>query len=72
MDAAGIEFTRFGLLNKLLHQNEIVPFFMDEKRNVRWFSSPKKRKNLVNPVNSNSLFHGRKRALVLQFIYEKR
>jgi hypothetical protein len=34
MDVAGIKHTRFGLLYTLLHQNEIVPFFMDEKRNV--------------------------------------
>lgn len=34
MDAAGTKHTRFGLPYKLLHQNEIVPFFMDEKRNV--------------------------------------
>jgi len=34
MDVAGTKYTRFGLLYKLLHQNEIVPFFMDEKRNV--------------------------------------
>ncbi len=36
MDAAGTKYTRFGLLYKLLHQNEIVPFFMDEKRNVAY------------------------------------
>jgi len=35
MDVAGTKHTRFGLPYKLLHQNEIVPFFMDEKRNVR-------------------------------------
>ncbi len=34
MDAAETKHARFGLLYKLLHQNEIVPFFMDEKRNV--------------------------------------
>jgi hypothetical protein len=34
MDVAGTKHTRFGLPYKLLHQNEIVPFFMDEKRNV--------------------------------------
>ncbi len=36
MDVAGTKRTRFGLLHKLLHQNEIVPFFMDEKRNVAY------------------------------------
>ena len=39
MDAAGTKLTRFGLLYKLLHQNEIVPFFMDEKRNVPYYIS---------------------------------
>jgi len=34
MDVAGTKHTRFGLLYKLLHQNEIVIFFMDEKNNV--------------------------------------
>ena len=43
MDAAETKHARFGLPYKLLYQNEIVPFFMDEKRNVRWFSSPNKR-----------------------------
>ncbi len=33
---AGTKHTRFGLPYKLLHQNEIVPFFMDEKRNVAY------------------------------------
>jgi len=36
MDAAGTKLTRFGLFYKLLHQNDIVPFFVHEKRNVTY------------------------------------